>query len=119
MTLTSTGGGTTTSGSAVRAGTSPTTVTVNATTGPNDGTITATAKATDPAGNDSTGTVTNSHDDHSRTPWPDPTGIASANKTGGTAGKPRPGDTITVTFSEAILGTSVRRPRTSSWHGNG
>jgi hypothetical protein len=58
VTLTSSGGGTSALGTATRGANSPTTVTVDAFAGPNDGTVTATAKATDPAGNDSTGTAT-------------------------------------------------------------
>jgi hypothetical protein len=74
-----------------------------------DGTVSVSAIATDLAGNDSTAKTGTTPKD---TVAPTVTGLASANKTGGTAGLAEAGDSVTLTFSEAIASTSL--PSTST-----
>ncbi len=69
-----------------------------------DGTVTASATVRDAAGNASATTTASFSKD---TVAPTLSGIASANKVGGTLKKAEAGDTVTLTFSEAILAASV------------
>jgi prepilin-type N-terminal cleavage/methylation domain-containing protein len=71
-----------------------------------DGTssITITATVSDAAGNGSSSATGTASKD---TVAPTLTAIASANKTGGTSKKAEAGDTVTLTFSEALLPASV------------
>lgn len=73
-----------------------------------DGTLTASATVSDAAGNVSAAKTATMPKD---TVGPTLANISSANKTGGTALKAEAGDTITLTFGEAVLGSSV--PSTS------
>ena len=94
-------------GSATVTGSTVTVTGVNAST-LNDGmgNITISATETDTAGNTSgpTSAATTYNKD---TVAPTVIGLVSANKTGGTAGQAEQGDSITLTFSEPILASSI------------
>jgi Tfp pilus assembly protein PilV len=70
-----------------------------------DGSLTANATVTDVAGNTSASVASASFTKD--TVAPTLASIASANKTGGTSHAAEAGDTVTLTFSEAILASSV------------
>jgi hypothetical protein len=70
------------------------------------GNVTISATETDAAANTSA-TTTAATTYNKDVVAPTITGVVSANKTGGTAGQAEAGDTITLSFSEAILGASV------------